>query len=350
MSKIRRVDWSPDEYIAGTFGELTVEEHGVYNIALNKIYSAGGRMKNDLEIFTKACKGTHWRTLKVALAGLVEKGKLVVSEDGQWLTNERANKELSKARGRIEQAVGAGHEAGKSHTRRAAERRGEGSRPPARPAQEGAQEVRKTPAKPPTGRLQDEQELSDSNGLAETDGFFRGESNHQPPTTTTNTITVETPRTDSAAPPPATPGPDPDRIDPAAVIFGQGLRWLVQASGKTEAACRPILGRWRRDFGDAVLITALGIAQREAPIEPIAFITATLKRERTTHGTQGRHQDRRQGQSADSRHASMFAAIRDLGARGSGRDDGMEPTDLADRGEDAAGVAADLGDDDDTGR
>lgn len=186
MSKIRRVDWSPDEYIAGTFGELSVEEHGVYNIALNKIYSAGGRMPNDLELFTKACKGTHWRTLKTALAGLIEKRKLIVSPDGKWLSNERADRELSKARARVEQASEAGYEAGKSHTRRAQERRTAGSSPPSRHVQEGAQEVRKTSSRGVSRDPQDEPESGDFNDLAETDGFSRGESNYQRPTTTTN--------------------------------------------------------------------------------------------------------------------------------------------------------------------
>lgn len=171
MAKIRRVDWSPDEYIAGTFGLLSVEEHGVYNIALNLIYSRGGRTANDLSQFTGACKGTHWRTVKTALAGLIEKGKLIVSEDGLWLSNSRADRELSKARARVEQANDAANEAGKTHSRRAQER----SKTASRRSQDH-------PKNAPS-RSHADAKLSDFNGLTEPDGYFRGEPNHQPSTT-----------------------------------------------------------------------------------------------------------------------------------------------------------------------
>ena len=52
--KVRRVDWSPDEYMGGTFGNLTVDEHGAYIIALNLIYSSGGPIFVDLGRFAHA--------------------------------------------------------------------------------------------------------------------------------------------------------------------------------------------------------------------------------------------------------------------------------------------------------
>lgn len=38
-----------------------------------------------------------------------------------------------------------------------------------------------------------------------------------------------------------------------------------------------MLGRWCRDFGDAVVIDAISAAQRHKPNEPVAWIEARLK-------------------------------------------------------------------------
>src|SRR5690348_2054956 len=121
--KIRRIDWHPDWYIGGTFAKLTIAEHGLYIIALSAIYANCGPVANDLGYFTHACKDTHWRTVKAALDGLIAKGKLVLSADGKWLSNGRADQELGRAQDRLTAAAQAGHEAGKTHARRAQERR-----------------------------------------------------------------------------------------------------------------------------------------------------------------------------------------------------------------------------------
>lgn len=65
--------------------------------------------------------------------------------------------------------------------------------------------------------------------------------------------------------------------DSATVVFNQGLDWLRRVCGRTEAQCRALLGKWRRDHGDAELIAALGRAQREGPIEPVQWIEAALR-------------------------------------------------------------------------
>jgi uncharacterized protein YdaU (DUF1376 family) len=46
MSKVRRVDFSPDEWIAGT-RELTMEERGAYWDVCALIYSRGGPIPDD---------------------------------------------------------------------------------------------------------------------------------------------------------------------------------------------------------------------------------------------------------------------------------------------------------------
>jgi len=65
--------------------------------------------------------------------------------------------------------------------------------------------------------------------------------------------------------------------DITAVVFGVGLRWLAQSTGKPDAACRALLGKWRQQSGDEALISALGRAQREGPIDAVAWMTKALK-------------------------------------------------------------------------
>jgi DNA-binding transcriptional ArsR family regulator len=69
----------------------------------------------------------------------------------------------------------------------------------------------------------------------------------------------------------------PDRTDPAAEIFGDGKTWLVEASGKSDAAARKLLGRWRRDHGDGKVVEVLAAAKVEQPSEPVAWIEAAFK-------------------------------------------------------------------------
>lgn len=64
--------------------------------------------------------------------------------------------------------------------------------------------------------------------------------------------------------------------DPAAIVFGQGLE-LLKAGGVREGNARSMLGKWRRDYGDASLIAALGNAQRAGALDPVAFIEKALR-------------------------------------------------------------------------
>jgi hypothetical protein len=78
---------------------------------------------------------------------------------------------------------------------------------------------------------------------------------------------------------PAASTPD---ADPATVIFKAGLKWLQQSTGKSEDACRGLLGRWRKAVGDLALITVLGVAQRQGPIDAVAYIEGCLKEHKKT--------------------------------------------------------------------
>jgi uncharacterized protein YdaU (DUF1376 family) len=82
---------------------------------------------------------------------------------------------------------------------------------------------------------------------------------------------------DAPLPSRGTPSPSPSVSkdtggDLAAVIFKGGLTWMVERTGKPEASCRAQLGKWRKEIGDASLIEVLGAAQREGPIDAMAWL------------------------------------------------------------------------------
>lgn len=66
-------------------------------------------------------------------------------------------------------------------------------------------------------------------------------------------------------------------IDPVKVMFDSG-RSLLMSAGKSREAAGKLLGKWRSDHGPEAVITALGQAQREGAIEPVAFIEGCLRR------------------------------------------------------------------------
>jgi hypothetical protein len=122
MSKVRRIDWSSDEWLAGTFGVLSGPETAVYIVVLNIIYSRDGFCPNDARYLHTAFRAEvrpnrhhRWprRVTEEALASLISRGKLHVTPDGQSLTNGRADRELGRARERMFGSVRAGMVSGK---------------------------------------------------------------------------------------------------------------------------------------------------------------------------------------------------------------------------------------------
>ena len=47
---------------------------------------------------------------------------------------------------------------------------------------------------------------------------------------------------------------------------------MTKKTGQSEANCRKQLGKWRGLIGDAALIEVLGAAQREGPIDAMAWL------------------------------------------------------------------------------
>ena len=70
MTKVRRIDWSPDEWIAGT-RDLTVPQAAIYMAVLMIIYSRGGKCPNDAPYVARQFAGCHWRTAQQAIADLI---------------------------------------------------------------------------------------------------------------------------------------------------------------------------------------------------------------------------------------------------------------------------------------
>lgn len=65
-------------------------------------------------------------------------------------------------------------------------------------------------------------------------------------------------------------------IDPEKVMFDSGRKLLADA-GLSSAKAGSLLGKWRKDHGTEAVIAALGRAQREGAIDPVAFIEGCFR-------------------------------------------------------------------------
>lgn len=76
---------------------------------------------------------------------------------------------------------------------------------------------------------------------------------------------------------PASPAPEAENaMDPAKILFTQGVKTLT-AGGVKEASARSLIGRWRQSHGDAAVLAAFGRAQREGAMDPVAFIEGCFR-------------------------------------------------------------------------
>jgi uncharacterized protein YdaU (DUF1376 family) len=95
MTKIRRVDFDADEWLAGT-ATLDVVDVGIFAVAEAMIYSHGGPIeKADLKRFVRC----HGKAFENAFARLVASGRLILN--GSEVSSKRCLNELEKARKRI---------------------------------------------------------------------------------------------------------------------------------------------------------------------------------------------------------------------------------------------------------
>lgn len=110
-SKVRRVGYSPDEYIAGVGGVLNVAEQGMYWMICSLMMSEGGPvLQNDRRLAGLClCRPAEARKLVDAL---VAKGKLRRSDEGK-LSQKRALSEVELSMNRIQNAVENGAKGGR---------------------------------------------------------------------------------------------------------------------------------------------------------------------------------------------------------------------------------------------
>jgi len=97
-AKIRRIDFSPDEWIAGTLG-MSLEEEAIYLRLVVRIYSHGGALPADPSELARLC-GVRPQTMRRILPKLMPK---FVETDGK-LTSNRCETEIKLAQNRIETA------------------------------------------------------------------------------------------------------------------------------------------------------------------------------------------------------------------------------------------------------
>ena len=107
MSKIRHVDFYPDEFLAGVAG-LGPAEIGAYWIACTLMYSRGGPIPDDDTWIARNC-GCNPRTWRALKDRLVSAGKLTV-HDG-FISNSRVIREIERAQKRLKQSRDAAEQA-----------------------------------------------------------------------------------------------------------------------------------------------------------------------------------------------------------------------------------------------
>src|SRR5581483_1414767 len=227
MSKVRRVDFSPDEWLVGT-RELELDERGAYWDACSLIYSRGGPIADDERWLAKAlaCDVRTWRRLR---ARLLEVGKLrVVTIDGQpHLTNERAEREIERANGRIEKASRGGKAKAEKHT--AAQHRPDFGATSARSSGDPAEK---------SGP-----ELSENNGL--------GSANYQPSTIndqrSRESLTVDRGRANARAPN-GKPEKRRSKLPPDWTLTPELREWTADTLAGTHATARVDIDRELEKF------------------------------------------------------------------------------------------------------
>ncbi|MBD9640756.1 DUF1376 domain-containing protein [Ensifer sp. ENS07] len=100
--KARRVDFFPDEYIAGVGGVLRADEQGIYWMICALIMSEGGAIEQNDRRLAALCQ-IRPADVRKLVDGLVEKGKIVRQSDGK-LSQKRAQSEVEKSLNRIQTA------------------------------------------------------------------------------------------------------------------------------------------------------------------------------------------------------------------------------------------------------
>ena len=214
MSDIRRVDFYPNDWIAG-IATLDVVDVGIFATAEAVMYSHGGPIqKADLKRFVRC----HGKAFENALARLVASGRLILN--GSQISSKRCLNELEKARERIAKWSENGSKGG-------------------RPSKE-------------------------INDLPKPNGSY---ARANPPTTNHQEEDTSVPSgTDGACAPPKR-----EPVDLVKALFDRGKEALGQKSGD-------VLGKMRRQYGDVAVLEAIVACEDTSPSNPVAFFVAVLNR------------------------------------------------------------------------
>lgn len=97
--KVRRIDYSADEMIAGVAGQLDPVDFGVYWMICTLIYSRGGPIADDAHWIAGIFRKTNPRTVRAAIDRLVSGGK--VQRLGSELMVNRCRVEVERASSRV---------------------------------------------------------------------------------------------------------------------------------------------------------------------------------------------------------------------------------------------------------
>jgi len=221
--KARRVDYSPDEYIAGVGGVLDAAEQGIYWMICSLIMSEGGAIEQNDRRLAGLCLRRPAEVRKI-IDGLVDKGKIRRLDDGK-LVQKRALSEVEKSLNRISNASENGAKGGR-----------------------------------PKGKSKQKQQNSKADGFS--DEKLSLTINHQP-------YYSEAKASAQSAPP-----------NFKNALFSEGLESLIRQTKKTEEPARRLLGKWLKVAGNDPRKVLTKIKQAEA--DQVADVTAWVQAALTT--------------------------------------------------------------------
>jgi uncharacterized protein YdaU (DUF1376 family) len=116
VGKVRRIDFYPDEYVAGVAAKLSAVDQGVYWMVCALVYSRGGPIDDDHTWLAGLFKETHWRSIRGSLDRLIASGKVERVTEGagrSQITVRRCARELQKALTRTAEASQNGRTGGR---------------------------------------------------------------------------------------------------------------------------------------------------------------------------------------------------------------------------------------------
>ena len=232
--------WMPlyiGDYLRKTM-RLTAEQHGAYLLLIMDYWQNGPAPDNDV-VLSQIARLTPdaWSNARSILEQYFD------VRDGHWYHN-RLEEELAEA-----------------------SRRKGGAKAKAAAAAKARWEKKRAAEKAPSDAP------SNASSIAPSTPQAMPEECPSPSPSPIETTTVPSERA------PDEPAPSAASPDLKAEVFGKGLAWLAEKSGKPEAKLRPLVGKWCRDHGDGRVFEVLCGAARASPVDPIPWITQALTNE-----------------------------------------------------------------------